>query len=320
MTNAAHAASSLGRGQRRSFGSVLLLCGILALNLVVTPNFLKVETLWAMLLQSFPLIIMSLGMALVMASGGLDLSVGASTAVSSVIFARLVIDAGWSVSTAAMPAVGAALAIGVANGLIVGFFHLPALIITLGTLFIGQGIANCIADGRVITFLEPVLVEFARHRIFGIIPVYAVILVVVVVTVFVLVQKTNFGICLQAVGDDARAAKHVGIRTVCVLTAVYAANALLAGTAALFETARFASADIGSFGAETSFTCIAAVILGGTPLASGRARIFGTLIGAFIMQTVITTVNMNNLPHAYALVFTSVVLVCALLAKGREQA
>lgn len=312
-------AASTARGRAGVPGSVFILCAILAFNLAVTPNFLKVDTLWAMLLQSFPIIIMSLGMALVMATGGLDISVGSSMAVASVLFAKLAVDEGWSAFAAFLPALGAVLVIGAANGLIVGLFRMPSLIITLATLLIGQGLAASLADGRIITFFEPELVGFARHRLLGVIPVHVAIMAAVVVVVALLVRKTNFGICLQAVGDDAAAAGNLGIRTACVLTAVYAANALLAGTAALFETARLASSDTGAFGAQAGFDCITAVILGGAPLTGGRARIAGTLVGALIMQSIATTVNMNNLPHAYTLVFTAAVLAFALLSRRKAR-
>ncbi len=293
-------------------GVVLLLAVIVMANLLLTPNFRRVDIVWSMFLQSFPVIIMSLGMAMVVASGGIDLSVGSCMALASILFAKLSLFEGWSPLSAAGVALAAAVFMGVVNGLLIGRFALPALAVTLGTMLIGRGVTAAINEGKTITFYDSALVRLGLHRFFGIVPVHAVIIAATVAVVFLLVRKTVFGIYLQAVGDNAAAARSVGIRTGGIILAVYAAASFLAGIAALFETARLASSDPVSYGAQTGLDCIAAVALGGTPLGGGRARVIGTVVGAMTMQAVTTTVIMNNLPNAYALVLKALIIVLAL--------
>ncbi|MDR1613835.1 MAG: ABC transporter permease [Planctomycetota bacterium] len=302
----------------QSYGAFIVLALILAMNALLTPNFLRLGTAWNMLLQSFPIIIMSLGMAMVIATGGIDISVGSVMAIGSIIFAKLSLESGWSILAAALAALGVTFCVGLFNGLLVGKFGFQPIVVTLVTMMIGRGAAAVINDGKIVTFYDSNLVDFGLHQVFGAVPIHIVIILAAVVAVYLLVKETVFGIYLQAVGDNLRAARLVGVNAFRVILVVYAVNAFLAGFAAIFETARLASADAINLGKLVEMDCIAAVAVGGTPMRGGQVRIISTLAGALTMQAITTMVNMNNIPYAYSLVIKSVIIVVALSVQKEE--
>lgn len=296
----------------QAYGAFFVLAAILLLNALVTPNFLRMGTVWNMLLQSFPIIIMSLGMAMVIATGGIDISVGSVMAIGSIVFAKLSLESEWSILAAASGALFVSTLVGLFNGVLVGRFGFQPIVVTLVTMMIGRGAAAVINNGKIVTFYDSDLVDFGLYRAFGIVPIHIVIIAVAVLAVYLLVKKTVFGIYLQAVGDNIAAARLVGVNTFSVMATVYAVSAFLAGFAAIFETARLASADAINLGKLTEMDCIAAVAVGGTPMRGGQVRIIATLAGALTMQTITTMINMNNIPYAYSLAIKSVIIVAAL--------
>ncbi len=296
----------------QAYGAFIVLLLLLAANAVATPNFMRLGTVWNMLLQSFPIIIMSLGMAMVIATGGIDISVGSIMAIASIVFSKLALDSGWPIFAAIVAALAVAVLVGLMNGLLVGKFGFQPIVVTLVTMMIFRGLAAVINDGQIVTFYDSDLVNFGLYRLFGLIPIHVVIIAAAVAVVYFVVKKTVFGAYLQAVGDNPGAARLVGVNTVRILLVVYAINAFLAGFASIFETARMASADAINMGNLTELDCVAAVAVGGTPMRGGQVRIIATLAGALTMQAITTMVNMNNIPYAYSLVVKSIIIVIAL--------
>ncbi|MDR3210926.1 MAG: ABC transporter permease [Planctomycetota bacterium] len=307
-----------GRERLRTYAPFLVLLAILALNALVTPNFIQTGTARNMLLQSFPIIIMSLGMAMVIATGGIDISVGSIMAIASIVFAKLALDLGMGIVAAAVAALAISALFGAVNGLLVGYFAFQPIVVTLVTMMIGRGAAAVINDGKIVTFYDSNLVDFGLYQVLGVIPIHIFIIVIAVVVVFLLVRETVFGIYLQAVGDNLRAARLVGVDTFRIILSVYVACACLAGFAAIFETARLASADAINLGKLVEMDCIAAVAVGGTPMRGGEVRILSTLAGALTMQAITTMVNMNDIPYAYSLVIKSVIIIVALTVQKEK--
>ncbi len=302
----------------QTYGAFFVLALVLILNAAITPNFIRMGTVWNMLLQSFPIIIMSLGMAMVIATGGIDISVGSVMAIASIVFAKLTLESGWGIPAASAGALVAATAVGLANGLLVSRFGFQPIVVTLVTMMMGRGAAAVINNGKIVTFYDSNLVDFGLYRVFGAVPIHIVIIAAAVLVVYLLVKETVFGVYLQAVGDNLSAARLIGVNTFRIVIAVYAMNAFLAGFAAIFETARLASADAINLGKLVEMDCIAAVAVGGTPMRGGQVRIIATLAGALTMQAITTMVNMNNIPYAYSLVIKSVIIVAALAAQKEK--
>ena len=300
------------------YGAVIVLILMIIINGIITPNFLHVSTLWNVLIQAFPVILSSLGMTLVIATGGIDISVGSTMARSSIILAKLAIHMQMNFGLALLIALLAALAFGLFNGVLVGVFHLQPIVSTLILMVSGRGIAQLVNDGVVISFYGDKYADLGVYRIGGVLPIQVVMIVVAVAIVYFVVQRTSFGCYVQAVGDNDKTARLTGVRTTGVIISVYVICALLVGLASSFETLRLCSADPNNIGRNIELDCVAAVAVGGTNMSGGKAHVLGTLVGALVMQLVTTMVNMNDIPYAYSLVIKAGIIILALYLQRKK--
>lgn len=303
----------------REYGPAVVLVALILLNIGITRNFVKIGTLWNIVLQSFPVIMIAMGMTLVIATGGIDISVGATMAFSSIVFAKLLFQAQTSFMFALTAALAAALAFGVFNGVMVSVFNIQPIIVTLILSIAGRGIAQQVNNGAVLSFYGNAYTDMGVYRLFGAIPIQVIIILLTVAVMVFVINNTVFGTYVQAIGDNRSASHLAGINTVGTLIAVYAITALLTGSASVMETLRLCSADPNNIGNSIELDCIAAVAVGGTSMAGGKAKIVGTLIGAFIMQIITTMVNMNNIQYEYSLVVKSAIIIVALYLQGHEK-
>lgn len=304
----------------RKYGALIVLVFMILLNAVITPNFLHINTIWNILLQAFSVIVISMGMTLVIATGGIDISVGSTMALSSIIFAKLLIEYQMNFAVSLFAALFASCIFGAFNGILVGVFDFQPIVASLILMISGRGIAQQVNDGVVISFYGNKFSEIGTYRIGGIVPVQVVFIAVVVLLAAFIVKKTNFGLYVQAIGDNKTASRLMGLRTTCVLIGTYVLCAFLAGFAASLETLRMCSADPNNIGLNVELDCIAAVAIGGTSMSGGRAVVWGTLVGALVMQLITTMVNMNNIFYAYALVIKSVIIIIALYLQKEKEA
>lgn len=303
----------------QNYGALIVLILLLLLNAAVTPNFVHINTMWNVLLQAFPAIIISMGMTLVIATGGIDISVGSTMALSSIVFAKLLITMEMNFGISLFAALAAACVFGLFNGILVGVLDFQPIVATLILMISGRGIAQQFNNGVVISFYGNKFSELGTYRIGGIVPIQVIFIVIVVALVTFLTRKTNFGLYVQAIGDNSTASKLVGLKTRMVLIGTYVLCAFLAGCAASFETLRLCSADPNNIGNNIELDCIAAVAIGGTSMSGGKAVIWGTLVGALVMQLITTMMNMNNIFYAYALVIKSVIIIAALYLQREKE-
>lgn len=304
----------------RKYGALIVLVVLLAINAVVTPNFLHMNTIWNLLIQAFAVIIISLGMTLVIATGGIDISVGSTMALSSIIFAKLLVTYEMNIVVALAAALGAACVFGLFNGVLVGVFDFQPIVATLILMISGRGIAQQFNNGVVISFYGNPFADIGIYRIGGIVPIQLVLAAVAILLISFVARRTTFGTYVQAIGDNQSASRLVGVRTTAVLIAAYVLCAFLAGCAASFETLRLCSADPNNIGNGIELDCVAAVAIGGTSMSGGRAVIWGTVVGALVMQLITTMMNMNNIFYAYGLVIKAVIIIVALyLQKEKDQ-
>ncbi|MDR0719193.1 MAG: ABC transporter permease [Treponema sp.] len=294
------------------YGVGIVLLGMVMINATITPNFVHINTLWNILLQSFPVMMIAIGMTFVISTGGIDISVGSTMALSSIVLAKFLIFNNTPFGVSLALALGAALLFGLFNGVLVGVFKFQPIVATLILMISGRGIAQLFNDGVVISFYGDTYAAIGLYRIGGIIPVQVAIIAVVAVLALFILKRTTFGCYIQAVGDNIRASYLAGINTILVIISVYVISALLSGLAASFETMRMLSADPNNIGKAIELDCIAAVAVGGTSMSGGRAKIIGTIIGTLIMQLITTMVNMNNVPYAFSLIIKSAIIVFAL--------
>jgi ribose/xylose/arabinose/galactoside ABC-type transport system permease subunit len=273
-----------------TYAAPIALFVLVAVNAISTPGFVSFATVWNVALHVSTATLVAIGMTLVIATGGIDLSVGAVMAVSSVVCASWLPHGGLP---AAALSLLAALAFGLANGVLVGRFGILPIIVTLAGLIMGRGIAQVVVEGNpVVAFSAPAFERLGKGAV-GAIPVPVLLTGALLAAGVFLLQRTVVGRWIVATGGNERAAALAGIPVARVKVAVYAISGLLAGLAGLIETARLAATDAGKIGLGIELDAIVAVVVGGTPLSGGRASLGGTVVGALLMGVLGATLNMH---------------------------
>jgi galactofuranose transport system permease protein len=248
-------------------------------------------------------------MTVVIATGGIDLSVGSVMAIASALGATL-LDHG--VGVAVVAALCASLAVGALNGALIAGFRIQPIIVTLSLLITGRGAAQVMSNGgQLIPFSNPTFESLGRGHI-GPVPIQVVLMGAIVLLAIFVMRRASFGRYVIAVGGNEAAARLAGVKIHRIKIAVYAICGLLAGLAGLIETARLGASDAAKVGLNIELDAIAATAVGGTPLTGGRVTILGTLIGALIMQVITTSFNMRLIPFSWSLVLKAAIILVAV--------
>ena len=293
-------------------GALLALVVLVALNALFTPGFASAGNLWNVLLQVAEVLLVAVGMTLVIATGGVDLSVGSVMALAGAV-AAVTLDRG--VGPAVAMALAAALGVGLLNGLLVAKARVQPIVVTLATLIAGRGLAQIVSrDGQLVTIADPAFLALGRGHL-GPVPAQVVLALGAAGVVAFALRSTAFGRYALAAGGNAPAARLAGVPVARTLVTVYAASAGLAGLAGLVTAARLGASDAAKIGLNLELDAIAATVVGGTVLAGGRATVLGTVVGALVMQVIATSFNMLLLPYALSLVLKAVIILAAVLAQ-----
>ena len=300
----------------RDQGVYVALVLLVFFNLVFTTNFATIDTILGLLSQATPVLLVSLGLALVIATGGIDLSVGAVMAIASAVV-PLYLGYGWPVAVL-VALLFCALA-GTLNGFLVGYVGMQPIVATLALFVGGRGFAQLLVNGQLQTIDDESFLALWRAKVLGI-PMPVIVAAVVAILVGLLAKRTTFGRYVLAVGSNRTASYLSGHPVRGVLLAVYAISGLLAGIAGVLATARLAAGDPATVGLLIELDGIAAVVIGGTPLSGGRVSIGGTVAGALLMLVLTATFVMNNLPPTYAQILKAAIIVLAVyIQQGRRK-
>lgn len=286
MLNRSHYRTVLARSQ----SLIALLLMILAFSLLAD-GFLSRDNFWTVMRQISVNLCVSVGMTLVILTGGIDLSVGSILALSGAIMAGLLkrgtelealnLYIGYGASVAVLIGLLAGALLGCFNGIMVTRFRVPAFIATLAMLTIARGLTKLYTGGEAITGLGEVFTGIGSGQWLGI-PNQFWIAAGIVLAAMVLLRKTRFGRYVYAVGGNEEAAKLSGLSVNRVKRRVYVLSGTLAAVGGLIVTSRLNSATpIAGEGLELD--SIAAVVIGGTSLSGGRGSIAGTVLGALII-------------------------------------
>ncbi|HEX2135145.1 MAG TPA: ABC transporter permease [Microvirga sp.] len=314
------------RGLLTRYGAFVALALLVAVNLAVTPNFATWQTLNVNLTQVCAIVIVGVGMTLVIATGGIDLSVGSLMAIAGALAPLIFLgkllplpDPAVGVGLAFVLPVLAAGAFGWFNGWLVTRFRIQPIIATLVLFIAGRGIAQVLTNGNLQVFKAPEFQFIGLGRVLGI-PFQALLMAVIVAGAAWMLRRTVFGRHILAVGGNERAARLAGVPVGPVKRRVYLISGLLSGLAGLIVIARNSAADANLIGLGMELDAIAAVAVGGTLLTGGRATVVGTLIGALIIQLVRYTLLANGVPDAAALIVKAALIVLAvwLQRQGRS--
>jgi galactofuranose transport system permease protein len=313
--------SALGR-----YGTLMALVLLIIINLAITPNFLSLQTLNVNLTQVCTIVLVGVGMTLVIATGGIDLSVGSLMAISGALAPMifmgtiLPITPIWLAVTVAMiVAVAVAGAFGAFNGWLIARFGIQPIVATLVLYIAGRGIAQVLTNGNLQVFKVPEFQFIGLGRIWGL-PIQVIIMALIVVAAAWVLRRTVFGRQLLAIGGNEHAARLTGVPVGRVKITVYAISGLLAGFAGLVVIAINSASDANLVGQAMELDAIAAVAVGGTLLSGGRASIWGTVLGAMTIQLVRYTLLANGVPDAAAMVVKAAIIIGAVWLQQRASA
>ncbi len=287
--------------------SFLLLC--LALSLL-SDRFLTVGNLTNVLRQSTINLILSIGMTYVILTAGIDLSVGAVLALSTVVTADL-LQRGVPILPTVLLGLTLGGVLGMASGLLISRVKVPPFVATLGMMTVARGLALTYTQGRPITGL-PDAFRYIGTGYLGPIPMPIIVAAVAFLTGYVLLTRTRMGMYIYALGNNPVAAHYTGIATSKYITFVYVLAGALAALAGMILVARLDSAQP-TAGISYEFDAIAAVVVGGTSFAGGEGSLMGTLLGVLVISVLNNGLNLLNVSSFYQPVVTGVVIALALL-------
>jgi galactofuranose transport system permease protein len=299
---------------------VVVLLLLLVFNLLFTKHFWSLQTFNVNMTQVVTIVIVGIGMTLVVATGGIDLSVGASMAIAGTIAPLIFLnmDGPLGIALAFIASIAAATLFGVFNGLLVTRLRVQPIVGTLVLFIAGRGIAQVIVDGNLQVFNNDAFQWIALGKIAGV-PVQ-VLLMLILVGVFIwIVRKTLFGQYLLVTGGNERAAFVSGVPTRRVKMIAYTICGALAGLAGLISIGINSSADPNVTGLGIELDAIAAVAVGGNSLMGGKAWIGGTLLGALIIQLVRYSLLAHGVPDAAALVVKAGIIIAAVYIQRRNR-
>jgi simple sugar transport system permease protein len=300
---------------------ILAFAAILAINWMVSPQFFDIRLqdgrLFGSLIDVFnrgaPVALLSLGMTLVIATRGIDLSVGAVMAISGAIAASLADS--HSLPVAISAALGAGLLCGLWNGLLVAVLRIQPIVATLILMVAGRGIAQLITEGRIVTFSSPDLAWLGGGSVLGL-PTPVAIAVTMLLLTLALVRGTALGLMVEATGANARASALSGIGTGVMTVAVYVWCSLCAAMAGIIAAADILGADANNAGLWLELDAILAVVIGGTSLFGGRFSLVLSAVGALIIQAMNTGILLSGYRPELNLVVKAVVVMVVLLMQS----
>ncbi|MDN5852329.1 MAG: ABC transporter permease, partial [Actinomycetia bacterium] len=299
----------------RDYGVYAALVIVLAYNALFTDGFLTGDNLRVQLIQVVPVMLVALGMALVIGTEGIDLSVGA---VMSMAAAVVPLYLGYGFVPAVLAALVAGALIGLVNGSMVAIVGLQPIVATLALMIAGRGIALVISDEQMKSVDNPQMMSLGIDSILGI-PYTVAVAAVITLAMVVLVSRTTYGRQLVAIGGNRRAAELAGLPVRRILVTTYIVCAVLAAVAGIIVTARSGASVPSTIGNLIELSAITAVVIGGTPLSGGQVRIVGTVAGALLIQIIIASLSQHNVPPSYSSIVQAAIIVVAIyIQRGRS--
>ncbi len=267
--------------------------------------------------RAAPVMLLALGMTLVIATGGVDLSVGAVMAITGATAALLLTRASLGVPAVIVISLAVAIIAGIWNGALVGLFKVPPIVATLILMVSGRGIAQLLTDGQIITFENKSFEFIGRGAVAGL-PFTLTLVLAVWLVLSLLKSRTALGLFIECTGDNETASRYSGVNTNLVKFAVYSACSLCAGIAGLIVTTDIKAADANNAGLWLELDAILATVIGGTALNGGRFSLTGSLIGAILIQTITTTILTRGVAVELTLVVKAVVVILVCLLQSEK--
>ena len=301
---------------------IIALLLVLLVDSLVAPHFFQVVLQDGRLFGSpidilnraAPVALLAIGMTLVIATGGIDLSVGAVMAIAGATAASMTV-AGYSLPVVLLAAIGSGVLAGLWNGILVAVLKIQPFVATLILMVAGRGVAQLITSGQIVTFNSPGLSWFGSGSLLFF-PTPVIIAVLTLIAFWLLVRKTALGMFIEAVGINIRAAKNAGVNTRTVVMLTYVLSGVCAAIAGTIVTADIRGADANNAGLWLELDAILAVVIGGASLMGGRFNLFLSVIGALIIQGMNTGILLSGFPPEMNQVVKAIVVLCVLIVQS----
>ncbi|HBR6853745.1 TPA: galactofuranose ABC transporter, ATP-binding protein YtfT [Klebsiella aerogenes] len=301
---------------------IIALLLVLAVDSLVAPHFFQVLLQDGRLFGSpidilnraAPVALLAIGMTLVIATGGIDLSVGAVMAIAGATAASMTV-AGHSLPVVLLAALGAGALAGLWNGILVAVLKIPPFVATLILMVAGRGVAQLITSGQIVTFDSPALSWLGSGSLL-LLPTPVIIAVATLLLFWLFTRRTALGMFIEAVGINIRAAKNAGVNTRIVVMLAYVLSGICAAIAGIIVAADIRGADANNAGLWLELDAILAVVIGGGSLMGGRFNLLLSVVGALIIQGMNTGILLSGFPPELNQVVKAVVVLCVLIVQS----
>lgn len=301
---------------------IIALLLVLAVDSLVAPHFFQVLLQDGRLFGSpidilnraAPVALLAIGMTLVIATGGIDLSVGAVMAIAGATAASMTV-AGHSLPVVLLAALGAGALAGLWNGILVAVLKIQPFVATLILMVAGRGVAQLITSGQIVTFDSPALSWLGSGSLL-LLPTPVIIAVATLLLFWLFTRKTALGMFIEAVGINIRAAKNAGVNTRIVVMLAYVLSGICAAIAGIIVAADIRGADANNAGLWLELDAILVVVIGGGSLMGGRFNLLLSVVGALIIQGMNTGILLSGFPPELNQVVKAVVVLCVLIVQS----
>ncbi len=301
---------------------IIALLLVLAVDSLVAPHFFQVLLQDGRLFGSpidilnraAPVVLLAIGMTLVIATGGIDLSVGAVMAIAGATAASMTV-AGHSLPVVLLAALGAGALAGLWNGILVAVLKIQPFVATLILMVAGRGVAQLITSGQIVTFDSPALSWLGSGSLL-LLPTPVIIAIATLLLFWLFTRRTALGMFIEAVGINIRAAKNAGVNTRIVVMLAYVLSGICAAIAGIIVAADIRGADANNAGLWLELDAILAVVIGGGSLMGGRFNLLLSVVGALIIQGMNTGILLSGFPPELNQVVKAVVVLCVLIVQS----
>ncbi len=314
--------------RHRLFWPIAALVALIIINTISRPQFIKITVrdgqlygaLIDILRNSAPLMLVALGMTIVIATRGIDLSVGAVMAVSGAVALTIIDGSGdpnnlGTVLVAIVAAILVGLVLGSWNGFLISVLKIQPIIATLVLMLAGRGVALLITGGFITTVNSDPFEFIASGYVLGL-PFAFLIALAAIILVSVFERRTALGMLTEAVGINPEASRLAGVRSRGIIFSAYVLSGLMAAMAGIIYSSNIKAADANAAGLFIELYAILAVVLGGTSLQGGKFSIAGTVVGVFIIQTLNSTILFLGVPSPQSPVFFALVVILVVIVQS----
>ncbi len=301
---------------------IIALLLVLAVDSLVAPHFFQIVLQEGRLFGSpidilnraAPVALLAIGMTLVIATGGIDLSVGAVMAIAGATAASMTVS-GHSLPVVLLASLGAGALAGLWNGILVAVLKIQPFVATLILMVAGRGVAQLITAGQIVTFDSPPLAWLGSGSLL-LLPTPVIIAALTLLLFWLFTRKTALGMFIEAVGINIRAAKNAGVNTRIVMMLAYVLSGICAAIAGIIVAADIRGADANNAGLWLELDAILAVVIGGGSLMGGRFNLLLSVVGALIIQGMNTGILLSGFPPELNQVVKAVVVLCVLIVQS----